>query len=419
MGVRAAACVHTHRLPAKPEAMNIFSHRPTIRARLTLLFGGAFLVAGALLIVLIYLNLRRALADDPVNGALTVVKSFLGDEGLRSHPLLNDAVQRLTLQVDQQHRDTLRSTLVVSLAGLAGIGALAGLFGWLLAGRVLRPLQMVTSTAQRIADRNLHERIALQGPSDEFKELADTFDAMLDRLAMSFDVHQRFVANASHELRTPLAINRTLIEVALDDPEVPDSTRQLGHTLLAVNKRHERLIDGLLVLASSERAVDAATDADLADIAERVLTGVAPLAERAGVRLSSDLREAPVIGDAALLERLVGNLVDNAVRYNVPDAGWVHVTVNTTGPWSRVTVQNTGPVVAPDDVDGLFERFRRLSDDRSGGAGLGLSIVRSVTRAHRGRLRASAHPRGGLTVEVILPRPDTAPTTPIGIEAQS
>jgi signal transduction histidine kinase len=233
---------------------------------------------------------------------------------------------------------------------------------------------------------------------------------MLERLDRAFDGHHRFVANASHELRTPLAINRTLIEVALEDPAVPDSTRQLGETLLAVNHRHERLIDGLLVLASSEQSVDKHTPADLSVIADRVLASAEGRAKQAGVRLSSKLAPALVIGDTALLDRLVGNLVDNALRYNIVEGGWVHVTVTGDGRSARMTVQNTGPVVPPDEVDGLFERFRRLGRDEQhdgphsaiGGAGLGLSIVRSVVTAHGGKVRASAHPQGGLTVEVTL-----------------
>lgn len=235
---------------------------------------------------------------------------------------------------------------------------------------------------------------------------------MLERLDRAFDGHHRFVANASHELRTPLAINRTLIEVALEDPAVPDSTRQLGETLLAVNHRHERLIDGLLVLASSDQSIDKHTRVDLAVIADRVLTSAEDRARQAGVRLSSKLASATVTGDTALLERLLGNLVDNALRYNVTEGGWVHVTVVNDAGTARMTVENTGPVVPPDAVDGLFERFRRrLGRDEHddglqptiGGAGLGLSIVRSVATAHGGQVRASAHPQGGLTVEVTLP----------------
>ncbi|CAN5661230.1 HAMP domain-containing sensor histidine kinase [soil metagenome] len=384
--------------------------RSTIRTRLTILYAGAFFVAGACLVALMYFYLEQSLEYSPGDTALAAAQNFLDDRGAGSHSLIDNAVTAIAEQADQQRHDTLRTMLIFSLASLSGIGIAAGVLGWLLAGRALQPLHEVTATARRIADHNLHERISLAGPNDEIKDLADTFDAMLERLDRAFDGHHRFVANASHELRTPLAINRTLIEVALDDPAVPDSTRQLGETLLAVNHRHERLIDGLLVLASSEQLIDMHTRADLSAIASRVLASAEDRARRSGVRLSSHLAIAPVIGDTALLERLVGNLVDNALRYNLTDSGWVHVMVTGDTKSARMTVENTGPVVPPDEVDGLFERFRRLARDEHvnaqqssmGGAGLGLSIVRSVATAHGGRVRATAHPQGGLTVEVTL-----------------
>jgi signal transduction histidine kinase len=384
--------------------------RSTIRARLTVLYAGAFFVAGATLVALMYFYLEQSLDHSPGDTVVTAARTFLGERGTGSHPLIDSAVTAIAQQADQQRDDTLRTMLIFSLASLGGIGIAAGVFGWLLAGRALQPLHAVTATARRIADHNLHERISLAGPDDEIKELADTFDAMLERLDRAFDGHQRFVADASHELRTPLAINRTLIEVALEDPAVPDSTRRLGETLLAVNHRHERLIDGLLVLASSEQSVEKHSRADLSVITDRVLASADGRARQAGVRLSSKLAPAPVTGDTALLDRLVGNLVDNALRYNVVEGGWVHVTVAGGGGSARLTVQNSGPVVPPDEVNGLFERFRRLERDEHhngsqsivGGAGLGLSIVRSVAAAHSGNVRASAHPRGGLTVEVTL-----------------
>ncbi len=384
--------------------------RSTIRTRLTVLYASAFFVAGAILVALMYFYLEQSLDHSPEGTALAAARSFLEVRGTGSHPLIDSAVTALAQRADQQRHETLRTMLVFSLASLGGIGMAAGVFGWLLAGRVLQPLHEMTATARRIADHNLHERISLTGPSDEIKELADTFDAMLERLDLAFDGHHRFVANASHELRTPLAINRTLIEVALEDPTVSDSTRQLGETLLAVNRRHARLIDGLLVLASSEQSIDKHTRTDLSVIANRVLTSAEDRAREAGVRLSSRLASAPVTGDTVLLERLLGNLVDNALRYNISEGGWVHVMVTGDVRMAKMTVQNTGPVVPPAEVDGLFERFRRLPGDEHlkdqhssiGGAGLGLSIVRSVANAHGGRVRASAHPQGGLTVEVTL-----------------
>lgn len=381
-----------------------------IRTRLTLLYAVAFFLAGAILIALTYVNLRQSLESRP--GTEALVEQFVGRfGGLRNFPVLDSLFGAMAAQAEQDRADTLNSMLLWSLVSLCLVGVAAVGFGWLLAGRALQPLQAVTATARRVADRNLHERIWLAGPDDEIKELADTFDAMLERLDRSFDGQHRFVANASHELRTPLAINRTLIEVALEDPATPEATRSLGRSLLAVNQRQERLIDGLLVLASSEQHLDTHAPVDLGEVAERAVRAADAAARGSGISVQVELdRPAPVSGDPALLERLAGNLVDNAVRYNVRD-GWVGVVVTTAGGRARLTVQNTGPVIADDDVEGLFEPFRRLhhgaegteSPAAAGGTGLGLSIVRSVAAAHGGGVRAMPRPQGGLLVEVEIP----------------
>ena len=238
----------------------------TIRLRLTMLYATAFFLAGAVLIALTYFYLDQSLERRPGANAQALVQQFLGDRGPRE-PRRSPTVfsSAIAAQAEQQRRDTLQGMLIWSLVSLGAVGVAAAGFGWLLAGRALQPLQNITATARRVADRSLHERIALAGPDDEIKGLADTFDAMLERLDHAFDSQRRFVANASHELRTPLTINRTLIEVALDDPEVPESTRRLGTTLLEVNQRHERLIDGLLVLASS-RQLTRRNRVDLAEV---------------------------------------------------------------------------------------------------------------------------------------------------------
>jgi signal transduction histidine kinase len=386
--------------------------RSTIRLRLTALYAGAFFLAGAILIALMYFYLAQSLHNRPA-GAQGIVQQFLNARGVRNRPVVDSLFGAIAAQADRERQDTLRGMLVWSLVSLGAVGVAAGGFGWLLAGRALQPLQNVTATARRVAERSLHERIALDGPHDEIKELADTFDAMLERLDRAFDGQRRFVANASHELRTPLAINRTLIEVALDDPDVPVATRNLGETLLEVNRRNERLIDGLLVLAKGEQRLDTYVRVDLADIAHRAITMAAPAARETGVRIDSDLVHAYVVGDPALLEQLAQNLVDNAIRYNIPGRGWVHVRVSGDARYSRLSVVNTGPVVASVEVDGLFQPFRRLpSSERitengraasSRGAGLGLSIVRSVATAHGGDVRAEARPDGGLVVTVTLP----------------
>jgi signal transduction histidine kinase len=387
-------------------------HRSTIRVRLTALYALAFFIAGAILIALTYFYLAQSLQNRPA-GAQGIVQQFLNERGVRNRPVLDSVFRAIADQAERERQETLHGMLVWSLVSLGAVGVAAAGFGWLLAGRALGPLQNVTATARRVAERNLHERIALDGPHDEIKELADTFDAMLERLDRAFDGQHRFVANASHELRTPLAINRTLIEVALDDPDVTDATRKLGQTLLEVNHRNERLIDGLLVLASSDQRLDSRVRVDLAALTQRAIVAFGPAAQRTRVQLRSDLRPVPVAADPALLERLAQNLVDNAIRYNIAEQGWAYVSVTGDTQWARLTVENTGPLIAPFEVDGLFEPFRRLASGEriteaghammSRGAGLGLSIVRSVATAHGGGVHAQARPEGGLVVTVTLP----------------
>jgi signal transduction histidine kinase len=377
----------------------------TIRVRLALLYAGAFFLAAVAIVALLYLYLRRTL-----NHQLTQ-RGGSTEQTLRH--LSPDVHEALMAQLQRARDDTLSTMLIVSLILLGVVGVIAGGCGWFLAGRALRPLRQITATARRIADRSLHERIALIGPNDEIKELADTLDAMLERLDRSFDSQRRFVANASHELRTPLTINRTLIEVALDDPHANETLRRLGVTLLAVNQRHERLIDGLLTLASSEQRVSKPTPVDLADLARGITTESQAAAQNASVDLRTHLRPAPVAGDPVLLERLTQNLVDNAIRYNLSEQGWLRVTTDTIDDNVHLTVENTGPLVPPDDVPGLFEPFHRLptterladsaDTSMSRGAGLGLSIVRSVAHAHGGDVHASPRADGGLTVRVRLP----------------
>jgi signal transduction histidine kinase len=295
-----------------------------------------------------------------------------------------------------------QSGAALAVMALVSIG-----LGWLVAGRVLRPLAAITATARRLEGSTLHERLNFQGPQDELKELADTFDQMLGRLDAAFETQRRFVANASHELRTPLAIARTEVDVALADPDSgTDELRAMAGRVLEANQRSERLIEGLLTLARSERQLRAREPVDLAVAAADALAVAAPEVERLGLRVSRMLGAAPVAGDRALLERLVANLVENAVRHNRP-GGWVEVDTGRAGPLAVVRVANGGPPIPPDQVANLFEPFRRLEADRTGsdrGAGLGLSIVRSVATAHGGRATASALEDGGLEVTVELRR---------------
>jgi signal transduction histidine kinase len=395
--------------------------RSTVRVRLTLLYAGAFFLAGAALVALMYLFLGQAL-DRQLTARFGITQHLPQQVATQpGSPQFNHALQAdLRAQFQQDRDDTLDTMLIASLIALGVVGVIAGGFGWLLAGRALHPLQQITATARRVADRSLHERIAYDGPHDEVKDLADTFDAMLERLDRAFDSQRRFVANASHELRTPLTINRTLIEVALDKPNANESLRQLGGTLLAVNQRHERLIDGLLTLASSQQRITDPTAVDLADIARHLTTQSHGGAHTAGVDIRTRLQPAPVTGDPVLLERLTQNLLDNAIGYNLPEHGQITVTTDTVDGNAHLTVENTGPPVPPYEIPALFEPFRRLptterladatTPSTSRGAGLGLSIVRSVAHAHGGDVHACPREGGGLTVRVRLP---AAPEKPI------
>jgi signal transduction histidine kinase len=380
--------------------------RSTIRLRLTALYAGAFLLAGTALVVSMYVILGEAL-DDQLTARIGVAGHLpeLSGVGPESTQAAHEAEDALRTQFQQDRDDTLSTMLTASLVALGGVGVIAALLGWFVAARALRPLQQITGTARRVAERNLHERIDLDGPQDEIKDLADTFDAMLERLDLAFDSQRRFVANASHELRTPLTINRTLIEVALEGPDAGPALRQLGDTLLAVNQRHERLIDGLLTLAGSEEHIVDPTPVDLADVARHVTTEAQDAASSAGIEIRTDLQTTAVMGDPVLLERLVQNLIDNAIRYNRPEAGRITVTTGTLDGKAQLTVDNTGLPVPPYEIPGLFEPFHRLSTtDR--GTGLGLSIVRSVARAHGGEAHATPGPDGGLTVRVVFPVAD-------------
>jgi len=367
----------------------------TLRTRLTVLYGGLFLLAGATLLALTYVLVQHGLTGRLENNIM------IGGSAAGAGP------PSLTYSSlgDQVRADALHTLLTQGTLALVVVGAVAIGLGWLIAERVLRPLHRITETARRVAGRGvalrspcLHERIGLTGPRGEIKELADTFDSMLERLDRSFDSQRRFVANASHELRTPLAINRTLLEVALRRPGAPPQVHDLGANLLAVNARHERLIDGLLTLARSEQSITARDPIDLADIARHV-------ADQNGTLVTSDLAPAPTEGDPILLERVAQNLVKNALDYNTAD-GWVSVTTATRDGRAELIVRNTGPVIPAYEIPGLFEPFRRLHDRvaSDGGTGLGLSIVRSVAQAHGGDVTARPRPGGGLEVTVTLPR---------------
>ncbi|KMO96477.1 sensor histidine kinase [Streptomyces roseus] len=385
--------------------------RPTIRIRLTLLYGGMFLIAGILLLSIIYLLAAQALREGNglpfkiVGGTdIQVTSTCPGVVGKgQMYDQFNAAINTCILE---QRRHALDELLSRSLMALLGLSIIAFAFGYAMAGRVLLPLGKITRTARRVVGSDLTRRIELDGPDDELKELADTFDEMLDRLERAFTAQQRFVANASHELRTPLAINRTLLEVHLSDPGAPVELQQLGKTLLATNERSEQLVEGLLLLARSDNQIVERKPVDLAEVASRAIDQARGEAAVKGVEIRGERALAVVQGNGVLLERIALNLVQNAVRYNVPEGGWVEVTTESQHGQAILIVSNTGPVVPAYEVDNLFEPFRRLRTERTGsdkGVGLGLSIARSVARAHGGRISAAPREGGGLVMRVTLP----------------
>ncbi|TXS54019.1 sensor histidine kinase [Streptomyces sp. uw30] len=386
--------------------------RPTIRIRLTLLYGGMFLIAGILLLSIIYLLAAQAIntGNEPlfkiVNGNQLQVTSDNCPAIKDSSLTISQFNEAISACIDDQRRVALDDLLSRSLLALLGLAIIAFAFGYAMAGRVLSPLGRITRTARAVAGSDLSRRIELDGPDDELKELADTFDEMLERLQRAFTAQQRFVGNASHELRTPLAINRTLLEVHLSDPNAPMELQQLGKTLLATNERSEQLVEGLLLLARSDNQIVERKPVDLAEVAEQAVDQVHAEAAAKGVLIRGEQKPAVVQGNGVLLERIALNLVQNAVRYNIPEDGWVEVTTEIQHGQAVLVVSNTGPVVPAYEIDNLFEPFRRLRTERTGsdkGVGLGLSIVRSVVRAHGGHIAAQPREGGGLVMRVTLP----------------
>jgi signal transduction histidine kinase len=378
--------------------------RPTVRVRLTVLYGGLFLLAGSVLIALLYLLYENSYPS--TNGAGAAILARL-DATRTTSAVAKERAELVRQALEQQRGAALGSLLRQSLLALGLVAAAAVGLGWMVAGRVLGPVQRITETARRVADRSLHERIGLDGPRDEFKELADTFDAMLARLDRAFDSQRRFVANASHELRTPLAINRTLLELTVARTDLPAELRQVVTMLIGTSERSERLLDGLLTLARSENEAVVRRPVDLSDLAAHAVEQTAGEASTAGVVVDADPDPAPTTGDPALLERVALNLVQNGIRHN-HDGGWVTVRTGAARQpgWTELVVVNTGPVVPAYDIEDLFEPFRRLTGERTGGdrgVGLGLSIVRTVVHTHGGSVRAEPRGGGGLVVRVQLP----------------
>jgi signal transduction histidine kinase len=402
-----------HRLPLP---------RRTIRLRLALLYGGLFFISGAALLAVIFIAVARThgVYSQTISVGTSVGSaSHAAPPGTTSRGLPGPVERRIerTLRASPspgggvavrvfnagQHGADVRVLAVVSLIALVVMAAISMVLGWLVAGRVLRPLSTITSAAREISATDLHRRLALAGPDDEFKELGDTFDGLLGRLEASFQAQRQFVANASHELRTPLARLKTLVQVALADPNASvDSLRAAHERVLASEQQLEDLIAALLSLAGGERGLDRRELVGLAALTDDVLTERRGEIERRGLQLHTSLGPASTRGASRLIERLVANLIDNAIRHNSA-GGRIDVTTATTGEAAVLSVANDGPVIAAEELERLRAPFQRLGATRIGqgeGHGLGLSIVHAIATAQEAQIDIRPRPEGGLAVEV-------------------
>jgi signal transduction histidine kinase len=381
------------------------------RSRLTLLYTSLFAAGGAALVVITYLLVANTLHTSPTITTPRAVRQAV-EQCLKAVHTGRAAASAMTkctavytrgvrVGASVQRSTTLTHLLTYSLLTLACVILLAAVAGWIVAGRILRPVHRLTTAARAASEQNLSQRIALQGPQDELRELADTFDTMLERLDRAFTSQRQFIANASHELRTPLTLMRTAIDVVLAKPEpTRDELVSMAAEVRQAVDHAERLIDVLLVLARNEHARLLTDPLDLAAVAEDALEG--RMAN--GITTITTLDEAPVTGDGVLLERLVANLLDNAERYNIA-GGTVTISTSTDNSASLVRVVNTGPIVPPNQVDRLFLPFTRLDDRiRHDGFGLGLALVSSIATVHNGTVHATADPTGGLDITIRLPR---------------
>ena len=366
----------------------------TVRLRLTLLYGGLFFISGLALVAITYLIFRRASGINVIvpNGPTHRASAQDAATELRSAEVIRHSTDAL-------HHGLVRSVIVLAIMTLVSIA-----LGWLIAGRVLRPLRAMTATTRQISERNLNERLALAGPRDELKELADTIDGLLARLQSHVAGQQRFAANASHELRTPLAVTQTLLDVAGNDPSREDG--ELVERLRAVNTRAIELTEALLLLSRADRGTFARERVDLSLVSEEAVETLLPLAEERGVSIETTLATSPAMGSRALLLQLSTNLVHNAIVHNLPEHGTAWVSASARPDAVELTVESTGEVLAPETLATLAEPFRRR-DERiraeRAGVGLGLAIVDRIAHAHDGTLALAPRAGGGLRVTVRIP----------------
>jgi signal transduction histidine kinase len=392
-----------------------------VRTRLTLIYAALFFAAGSALLGLTYGLVASSLPAQPSANPKTSLEQAKLLQQCDQERAKEPGVPKTQLPAcsqlkafstgvasgsQTQRNRALNELLVFSLVGLGVMTVASGGLGWVMSGRVLRPVRVITETARRASEQHLGERLALTGARDELKELADTFDDMLERLDAAFATQRRFVANASHELRTPLTLMGTAIDVTLGKPS--PTAGQLTDMAVRVRRsidRAESMIEALLTLAVSEQGKLSTEFTDLATWAEDAIDAAAPEIERLDLRVDTKLDPAETTGDPQLLERMIWNLVDNAVRHNEP-GGWIRLRTGSSDAAVYLEIANSGPFIPDDAVPLLFEPFRRM-EARSGvrdGVGLGLSITRSVVTAHRATVTARSQPAGGLDISVVIPR---------------
>lgn len=394
----------------------------SIRLRLAALLTALFVLLGGGLLGVSYALVRSNLTVDPRQLAETAAERLgISDDPVHSEPgeaprrgAGGDAVpgareaapdhRRFVAQIEAVQEeladDALRELTLQYLAIMAAMAVLSGALGWFVSGRVLRPMSEITATARRVSQESLHERIALEGPDDELKQLADTFDSMLGRLEAGFERQAAFVSNASHELRTPLSVIRTEADVTLaDEAGDPEALRRSLAVVREAGERSERLVDALLALARADRDDHARLEVDLKEIVRQLIEET----DLDGLRLELALRPALALGDRQLLRTMAANLLDNAARHNSA-GGWIEIRTESAGEEARLEISNSGAIIAAEEAASLPEPFRRLGAARTGdGHGLGLSIAASVAQAHGGQLEIDPLERGGLRVSVRLP----------------
>jgi signal transduction histidine kinase len=410
--------------------------RRTVRLRLTLLYGTLFLVSGALLLGITYALVNRATSGPATitlpDGSTVSLSELPGAQAGNGTAEVSTSggsasgqvpsVKDVRSLVSRQHDDQMRELLIQSGIALGVMSVLSVVLGWVVAGRVLRPLRTITTTTRDISATSLHQRLGLDGPDDELKDLGDTIDHLLSRLERAFEAQRQFVANASHELRTPLARQRTVAQVALDDPTATVGSLRTAHErVLAAGADQERLIEALLTLARGQAGLNRRDPIDLADVTATVIRGRRAAASQAGLELRAELGPAFAVGDARLAEQLVANLVDNAIRHNHP-GGRISIVTGTRTGGAVLSVSNTGPIVPPDAIELLFQPFHRLGTDRTirgDGLGLGLSIVRAIADAHDATVVVHPQPEGGVQIEVTFPTATTSALTECASAAHS